>query len=204
MNITGLKSQRNRLGALAAICGYVLAAFFASTPALGREISDAERVALKTAVSEFTAAMREGDFARQISGSLTPRFIELLAKKGGITAEALREQMIATLEKTMQIAKIESFAIDLDRAEFAALPSGEPYALIPTTTKIVIKPPNAFPKDKTHAMIENGKTLALIENGKWYLMRVSGPPKALFREAYPEFAQAGLPEGTVEILKNEP
>jgi hypothetical protein len=197
MSIIGLKPQRKRVGALAAACHYALIALFAITPALGREISDAERGALKTAVSELSAAIKEGNFRQQISGGLPPRIVELLAKKGGITAAALQEQMIAIIEKTMQKVKIESFAINLEGAEFSALASGEPYALIPTTTVIVIgKSPKALAKDKT---------LALMENGKWYLVRVSDPGQAaLFREAYPEFAQVGLPEGTMEILKNEP
>jgi hypothetical protein len=194
MSIAGLNSGRKRGGPLAAVSGYALLAILIITPALGREISDAERAALKTAVSEFTAAIREGNFKRQISGSLPSRLTGLLAKKGGITAAALQEQMIAILEKNKQTAGIESFVIDIGNAEFAALPSGEPYALIPTTTKIVI--------GKSRTILAKAKTLALLENGKWYLVRVSDAGlAALFREAYPEFAQVSLPEGTTEIVE---
>jgi hypothetical protein len=54
MSIIGLKSLRKRGRALAAACRYALIALFVLTPAMGRELSDAEKVALKTgAYPEF-------------------------------------------------------------------------------------------------------------------------------------------------------
>jgi hypothetical protein len=194
MSVTGLKSHRKRGGALAAMCGYVLIAIFVITPALGREISDAERVALKTALSEYTAAILEGNVPWQISVAFPPRLAGLLAKKTRKTVEALQERMIATGKKRRQEAPLESFAFDFKHATFGALPSGEPYAFIPATIVAVTGDP---PKTLTRE-----KTLALIENGKWYLVSVSQPHTAAwFREAYPEFAQVSLPEGTTENLE---
>src|SRR5262249_21353321 len=173
---------------------YALVALFVITPAFGREISDAERVALKTVLSEYAAAIKEGDFARQISGAFPPRLAGLLVKKTGKTVEALQKHMIAGLGKRRQETPIENFAFDFERAKFGALPSGEPYAFIPTTMVAVTgDPPKTLAKEMT---------LALIENGKWYLVSVSQPHTAAwFREAYPEFAQVSLPEGTTETLE---
>jgi hypothetical protein len=207
MSVTGLRSQRKRGGALAAACRYALIALFAITPALGREISDAEIGALKAAISELSADIKENNVRGQVA-RIPPRLAELYAKKGGITVEALREQMIASFEKSMGMTMgMVKFEFDCDRPEFGALPSGEPYALILCTKKIVFKslPETTAVKDKwslPKTTAVKDKWLALIENGKWYLVQVGYA--ALIREAYPEFAQVGLPEGTMEIMKNEP
>jgi hypothetical protein len=164
---------------------------------LGREISDAEIGAGKTAVSELSADIKENNFRGQVARTSPPRLAELVAKERGITVEALREQMIAFYEKSMGMTMgMVKFEFDCDRPEFGALPSGEPYALILCTKKIVWK---SLPETSAF----KSKWLALIENGKWYLVQVTAQ-ETLIREAYPEFAQVSLPEGTTENLKNEP
>ena len=175
-----------------AVAAAVVAALLSSPVARARPLDTKEKVALAATVQEFDTAMRGDDYERIIQ-TVPPKVISSIAKKAGTTVEELNHLMVEQMKTVLKDAKIKSFAMDPESAEYKELSSGAPYALIPTTTVIAL-PDNKRFKEKSH-------TLALLDDGKWFLLRVSDASQLLImREVYPEFSGVEFPSGSMEVL----
>jgi hypothetical protein len=168
-------------------------ALLLASGALARPLTEAESGSLVATVEAFNAAMRAKDY-EAIVKTIPPRVLAHIAKSVGAEVEALRKIVIEEMKKTLVAVKIESFGMDLSKAEHRELPGGEPYVLVPTQT--VMDPGEGGKmKAKSH-------TLALLDGGVWYLLRVNDPQQvAIMRQVYPEFVGVEFPSGSLEALQ---
>lgn len=165
----------------------------AAAPAVARSLDDKEKAALSATVTEFDAAMRKNDFSR-IVDTVPPKVLNTIAAKASLDPAKLRTTMIDMMKSLTDQVKIESFGMDIAKAEYKELKSGAPYALIPTETVIAAGDKGRI-QQKSH-------TLALLDDGKWYLVRVSDLQQLMMvREVYPEFTGVEFPQGSMEVLK---
>ncbi len=173
----------------------VAAAFAAASgaPADARSLDDKEKAALTATVTEFDAAMRKNDYER-IVDTVPPKVINSISAKAGLDPAKLRTTMVGLMKTLTEQVKIESFGMDIAKADYKELKSGAPYALIPTETVIAAGDKGRI-QQKSH-------TLALLDEGKWYLVRVSDMQQLMIvREVYPEFTGVEFPQGSMEVLK---
>ncbi|MGC4026850.1 MAG: hypothetical protein QM744_17955 [Mesorhizobium sp.] len=172
----------------AIICAFLLAGGIAAA----REPTDLERQNLAAAVGKFDTAMR-GSNLEAIPDSMPPKLFEHIARISNTTVEQLRASMVQQMKALFEAVKVESFSMDVEKAEYLELPGGEPYALIPTETLI---------DTKTQKVLAKSKTLGLLENDNWYLVRIDEPQQVkILREIYPVFESISLPAGTMEVVK---
>jgi hypothetical protein len=179
---------RTSLGAL------VVALLLACCAAVGqaRPLTDAEKQGLADTVKAFDAAMR-GQALETVAKTIPPRVKEALAKRANITVDQLNASVVAQMKATLAKVKIESFGMDLAKAQYRELSNGEPYALIPTETLM---------DTGSGKIMARSDTLALLDSGVWYLLRVNEPRQlAILREVYPEFTAVQFSGGTMEAVK---
>jgi hypothetical protein len=175
------------------IAALAFAAFLLPVSASARSLEDKEKAALGTTVAEFDAAMKANNFERVIA-TVPPKVINSIASKGGIKVEDLKPVMIAMMKSAMEKVKIESFGMDLAKAEYKETANGTPYVLIPTTT-VMSAPEIGKIQQKSHS-------LGIMDEGKWYLIRVSEAQQVvILREVYPEFTGVEFPQGSMEAVK---
>lgn len=179
-----------------AVIGSVSLLFAAAMTAdacLASSLEETEKAALAATVADFNAAMIEPRYERLVD-TIPPRMLAWIAKQGGATVEQIRPAMVELMKTLLASVKIESFSMALDRAEHRELPSGTPYALIPTTTVLDLGDKGRFE--------EKSYTVALLDEGKWYLVRVGDAQQlVIMREVYPEFTGIEIPRGSMEALK---
>jgi hypothetical protein len=182
-----MKSFRTLLAAFA------IAALLLPATASARSLEDKEKAALATTVAEFDAAMKANNFERIIQ-TVPPKVINSIATKAGIKVEQLMPMMTAIMKGAMEKVKLESFGMDLAKAEYKETANGTPYVLIPTTT-VMSAPEIGKIQQKSHS-------LGIIDEGKWYLIRVSEAQQIIIlREVYPEFTGVEFPSGSTEALQ---
>jgi hypothetical protein len=171
----------------------ILLVILVTVPAEARAIDDKEKAALATKVAEFDAAMRAQNYSVVIE-TIPPRVLAAIAGKLKVTSDVLRKTLLMQIDQVMKAVKIESFGMDLAKAEHKELASGAPYVLIPTRTVI--------DGGAAGRVTQSSFTLALIDDGKWYLLRVEDEPQVvMLRESYPDFSKVELPKGKMEIEK---
>ena len=170
-----------------------LALAFTSVIVAARPLTDSERSDLADTVAAFDAAIHGADYAA-LTRTVPPKVLAYLASKAGIDVEKLREIMIGQTTTALAEVKIEAFSMDLAKADYRELPTGQPYVLIPTETIM-----DAGDKGRLKAKVQ---TLALIDEGKWYLLRVNEQQQVeIMREVYPQFVGVEFDSGSVEALK---
>jgi hypothetical protein len=170
-------------------CTIALVVWACVTTALARDPSAAERQALAERVAAFTRIVDEKRYGDMLQ-EMPPRLFATFVKRTGMPEEQLRPLMQAQIDKVMQLGSIDAFKIDVANAAFKVLVSGEPYALIPTTTDMTMQ---------GKRMIARSVTLAMRENGRWYLVRIAAAQLPILRETYPEFTTVEFPEDRLEM-----
>lgn len=94
----------------------------------------------------------------------------------------------------MKTVTFVSFSMDLEAATIATLPSGTPYALIPTETVMDLGANGG-------KMRATASTLGLLDGDTWYLVRTEdGQQVQMLKEIYPEFADVEFPKGAMEAV----
>ncbi|MEM6763009.1 MAG: hypothetical protein AAF615_09030 [Pseudomonadota bacterium] len=160
--------------------------------ATGAQLSADQAMALAARVDAFDRAVRTSDYMAMVD-AMPPRILGALAEATGTSPSVWKQSAAAMMRAAFDEATVLEFSIRLDGARYGALPDGTPYALIPTTTQIVM---NAVGRIES-----NAATLAIFDNGRWYLMRLNDAAQsAQLRQAYPGFADVALPESTMEFL----
>jgi hypothetical protein len=156
-----------------------------------RPLTETEKQDLAKAIATFDAAMRERSY-EVIFETVPPRMLESIARQANMPLDALKSVITEQMKAAFEQVKIESHGMDLARARFAELSSGEPYALIPT--ELVMS-------SETGRFAARSETLGLLDDGAWYLVRVSDPQQlAILRQVYPGFSTVEFSRGTMEAL----
>lgn len=155
-------------------------------------LTNEQSMALAARVEAFDRAVRQSDYLSMVD-AMPPRILGALAESTGTSTSMWKQSAAAMMRAAFEEATVLEFAMRLERAQTGILADGMPYALIPTTTQIVM---NAVGRIESEAA-----TLAIFENGRWYLMRLNDAAQsAQLRQAYPAFADVALPEATMEFL----
>jgi hypothetical protein len=177
----------------ACVCSLIALPLAPASPAWARALNPQEKADLAKTVTEFDTAMRESRFDKIVE-TMPPRVLGVMAGRAGVPVAQMRDALIATSKNLMESVKMPAFGMDLAKTEYKELPSGTPYAVIPTST-IIESGPSTRIKQNIH-------TIALLDGGKWYLVRIDDAKQiAILREAYPEFTGVEFPRGTMEAVK---
>ena len=187
-----LRLPRGR-AAMAVLSLFLAVALMPGSAVRAREFDGKEKAELATTVADFNAAMVEARYDRIVK-TIPPRVLAAMAEKAGTTSEKLVPDMISLMQALLEKVKIESFSMDLAKADYKEAKSGMPYVLIPTETVMSIGG-----KDRIK---ETSSTLGIIEDGQWYLLRVADPGQlAIMRDVYPELSDLAIPTGSQEVLQ---
>lgn len=170
-----------------ALAGLLLLALAAAGPAAeARSMTPEERTALGTTVTDFNAAIAKLEY-KTIVEVLPSCLIDMMVAQSGASADDMRKMLIEVMQQAMSSAKIEVFTLDLAKAEERALPSGDPYVLIPTLTVVVLG---------EKRVEERSQTLGMLNNGKWSLARLNDAQQmTVVKTACPAFAGETFPPG---------
>ena len=175
-----------------AILALTLVAALAA-PALARPFSDEETQGLAQAVQAFDAAMQGSDFGAVVDASLSPKLLTAMAGSNNMTADQLKTLVIQQMQQAMQAVKIDSYGMDVTKADYEEAKDGTPYALVPSEVVMEIG------GNKTKS---SGATLAIIDDGKWYLLNVGQKDQAaMLKSVYPAFADITFPEAKMEAVQ---
>ena len=162
-----------------------------SASVFAAELTDAQHAALQARIDGFDAAMSASDMA-QIMGVVPPKVLNKIATNYGVTTEQLVAATQEQFAEVMKTVTFVSFEMDLEAATIAALPSGTPYALIPTETVMDLGANGG-------KMRATAATLGLLDGDTWYLVRTEdGQQVQMLKEVYPEFADVEFPRGAME------
>lgn len=188
------RTVRSRAWSAALLMAALAAMFALSGGVEARALDDKEKAALKTTIDDFQTALKRSDMPRVVD-TIPPKILAAIGKDNKLDANKVREATIEAMTAVMKENKIESFSIDFDKAEYRELKSGEPYALLPTTTVVALGGDKGRVQQKTH-------TLAMMDEGKWYLISIGDTPQLLMlRDVYPDFSGVEFPNGSMEVLK---
>ena len=162
-------------------------------PALARQFTDAEKQDLADAVQKFDVAMKANDFATVVDTSIPPKLLTAMATGANVPVDQLKSLVIQQMTQAMQTVKIESYGMDVAKADYEETKDGTPYALVPSEVVMEIS------GKKTKA---SAPTLAIIDDGKWYLLNVGQPTQVgTLKTVYPSFADVTFPQGTMEPVQ---
>jgi hypothetical protein len=187
-------TARRRIGRFAGwLSAALAAALWLAGAAAARPATPAERAALVEAVRRFDTAFRALDL-RKVIDFMPPRVLEAIARQTGRTVDEIRVALPAQMSSMLKDVRFDNFAMTANDGVFRELPSGEPYALIPTETLMTL---TGGKRAKASSL-----TLGLMDKGRWYLLRVEGPAQlTVLRQAHPEFATVDVPRGTMEFIE---
>lgn len=163
-----------------------------AAPAFAAPFSDADRTAIADKVAEFDQNFQDGDIGAVIT-SVAPRVFAIMADDMGMSVEDLSAMVDAQVEAMMAQVTVLDYSMDLDAAQYLEAPSGTPYALIPTRTRMQVG-----------EQIMQGVTqsFVFIDDGEVFLARIDEAMQLeLLIRAYPEFAGIEVIEGTMEIVE---
>ena len=164
-----------------------------AAPAIARQFTDAEKQGLTDTVQKFDDAMKANDFATVVDTSIPPKLLTAMASGANVAVDELKTLVIQQMTQAMQTVKIDSYAMDVGKADFEEAKDGTPYALVPSEVVMEI----AGKKTKASA-----PTLAIIDDGKWYLLNVGQPTQVgTLKTVYPSFADVTFPQGTMEPVQ---
>ena len=162
-------------------------------PALARQFTDAEKQDLADAVQKFDVAMKANDFATVVDTSIPPKLLAAMATGANVPVDQLKTLVVQQMTQAMQTVKIESYGMEVAKADYEEAKDGTPYALVPSEVVMEI----AGKKTKATA-----PTLAIIDDGKWYLLNVGQPTQVgTLKSVYPSFADVTFPQGTMEPVQ---
>jgi hypothetical protein len=163
-----------------------------SSVAAARDVTDAERTALTDTVASFDTAMRTNDMERVI-GTIPPKVLQTIADTAGVSIDDLKAAVAAQSAEAMQSVTLDSFSMDMEKAEYKELPDGSPYALIPTETVMSVG---------DNKMKATSETLAILDEGTWYLLRVDDQQQvSILKQVYPGFADVEFTPGTMTAVE---
>lgn len=171
----------------------LLAVLFAAQ-AHARAPTPEDRAALAQKTQALGDALAASDISAMIDG-IPPRMLALMAQKAGVSEDKVRVAAADAARQAMTQVKFVSYTMDLDAARFGEGKDGSPYALVPTVTVMAI----------ADAQYEaRSDTLAVHLEDGWRLVRLQGASQiAIFREAYPQFADVDIPQGTMRPLSEK-
>ncbi|MBE7185644.1 MAG: hypothetical protein INR68_14700 [Methylobacterium mesophilicum] len=171
--------------------GVLSALLLFATPLAARDLTPEENAALQQTVTRFDRAMRDGDL-ETIVEVIPPRVLKQIGDRAGLDVASVRAATVQQMRSLMSQVKIESFSLDLPKAEHKELTDGTPYLLVPTETVV------AAEGTRTKTISD---TLAMLDENKWYLLRVSDANQVgMLRQVYPPFAGVSFPETRTEVL----
>lgn len=180
-----------RLAAAAWLLGLLAVPSVAQTLSPKDRLESAQYFALVNRIDSFNAAMEAGDMV-QIMGVVPPKVLDKIATTYGVTTEQLVAATQEQFAEVMKTVTFVSFEMDLESATFFVLPSGTPYALIPTETVMDLGANGG-------KMRATASTLGLLDGDTWYLVRTEdGQQVQMLKEIYPEFADVEFPKGAME------
>jgi hypothetical protein len=159
--------------------------------ALARDPTALERQELDTRVAAFMKTIDEKRYGDMLD-EMPPRLFDAIARKANMPADQLRTLMRAQIDKVMQQGTIDSFVLDLPKAEFKTLAGGMLYAMIPTTTDMTMG---------GMKMTARSVTLALRDGPTWHLVRVAEAQVPILRDVYPDFATIEFPKDSIEVKR---
>lgn len=170
---------------------YLLVAALLASPALAREVTEADRAEVADLVAEFGEVVEIGDMPGLV-GFIPPPVITTIAEANGISEEVLLDAMTVAMTEALSGVTFESFEMDLEAAEAGETPQGRPYMTIPTTSVMMVEGAGRATATST--------TLALEDGGEWYVARIDDATQlAVLYDTYPDFAGIEFPEGTMEF-----
>ena len=186
----GLQHPGIVLALAAAFVAVLLAGIGPARAALG----EADKAALATTVADFTAAMVARDYAK-VANIVPPRVMAFMADRAKLDRDKLRQSIVDVMRSMEDQVTITETSMRFAETQYKQLPSGTDYALVPTTTAVLIKAKGATVRIKSWS-------LALRDEGKWYMLNVNQDKQiAILRSVYPEFDGVDLPRSTSEVLQ---
>ncbi len=150
-----------------------------------------DKTGLLAAASKLGRALAEKRYGELITG-MPPRLLPKISERSGIALDVLRPALEAQMTTIMAESSIDSFIVDGTKAEFKALPNGKIYALLPTEVRMTVQGSKG---------VSSGHTIGIIDDGMWYLVRLAAEQAAIFRDAYPEYADIEVPKDKLEFTK---
>lgn len=150
------------------------------------------RPVLEAREALYDRALADDDFNTFIDVSLSPTFINHLAKIDGVSSKKLKSQ-VATMMKTV-MGSLEEFdySFDYDKATYFQRADGTQYIMIPTIVNMKMQ-------GQKFRSIED--TFAIFENGEWYFMRVNENAQIIaFKMAYPHLADIEFTMAKLDIV----
>ena len=183
---------RRAAGSIAVLAAVFSFLHLSPIPAEARSATDAEKAELAKAVAVLEQAFAKADYETIVYSTISPKLLAVTVPRDGAVKGDARQEIIKQTAKIMAGVQVEKFSMDVAAAQYRQDTNDQPFALIPTSTVMVIG---------DHRAISKGHTLALYEEGKWWLIRVEEKQLALVRKVYPEFAKVDFPRESVEIKK---
>ncbi|MBM7069820.1 hypothetical protein [Actibacterium sp. 188UL27-1] len=160
-------------------------AVFAVSPALARQPTAQDKVALEAAVKTFDRAVTRND-AKTMVSFMPPRLVSVLAGDAKMSPTRFRQTMVFASELIIGQFDLVSFTMSLKNARYGETSAGRPYALLPTST--VVRVPNVGRVRGTSA------TVGVFDNNRWYLVRVENDQqRRVLLRAYPDFRRVNIP-----------
>ena len=147
-------------------------------------------------VAEFEEVFISGDYDKFLEISIPPALLKAIAESSGINSDAdydeIREQFRELVAQTLSEATILSFDLNTEELEITKLSSGRQYALIPSTTEMIIQ---------RTTVRSTQQILAIVEEQEWHLINPSNPDAiTIIKRAFPDTIDIPLSEPKVEVL----
>ena len=102
------------------------------TPVLAREFTDDEKAGLADAIEKFDASMKASDFNAVVEASISPKLMTAMATTYKVQEDQLKTLVIQQMTQAMQTVKIDSYGMDVTKADYEEAKVGTPYALVPS------------------------------------------------------------------------
>ena len=162
--------------------------------AIARDLSADEKARLTQTVAQFSEALQSKNVEETIRLSLPLRVLAHLAEKTKSSPEQVALVVAETLREALNQAKIGSFSMNMEKADFRTLADGTPYAFISTSTALIVAGQGKF--------VVDSHCLAMLDEARWFLVRTSDlQQKMLLTAAYPAFLGIEFPSESVRLLE---
>jgi hypothetical protein len=183
---------------LAKWCGLcfmtLVMAFIPAHSLAARNLTTAEQAALIEAVDHYSTIMKTQDWRAMLEASIPPRMLDEMLKGSGQTKEQLLKAIAELMAETMAKLVVQSYSMDLAKAETREHADGTPFLFIPTELTLTVK--------SGDRVAVHSNTLGMMDAEKWYLVRVTDPKQQrLLMRTYPEYQGVEFPGEKTEILK---
>jgi hypothetical protein len=163
------------------------------TPALARQFTEDEKTGLAGAVQKFDDAMKANDFSAVVDASISPKLMTAMSSKYNVPADQLKTLVVQQMTQAMQAVKIDSYGMDVGKADYEEAKDGTPYALVPSEVVMEVG---------GKKMKSSGATLAIIDDGAWYLLNVGQKDQVdMLKSVYTSFTDVTFPEAKMEAAQ---